>query len=95
MLTLLTPTAVKFLHIFNQHEHVICLGEYQTHIHESDIQCSYHLFKLTQPFTVPQSSFDIFMPKYGHKTFISQYFFLSDFQRLHVLLRGPPKFNLI
>lgn len=95
VLALLTPTVLKFAHTFNHHEHEICKGEHQVHLHATDFDCSYHKFKLTNTFTIPEFSFDILSPEKGHKTIISQYFILSEFQRQHVLLRGPPQFNLI
>jgi len=95
VLTLLTPTAVKFFHIFKHHKHDICKGEYQTHLHTSDFDCSYHKFKLTSSFTLPEFSTELFISEHDHKSIVSQYFFLSEFQRLHVSLRGPPLFNLI
>ena len=95
VLTLLTPSAVKFIHFFNHHKHDICKGENQTHLHASDFDCSYHKFKLTVPFTIPAFTVELFIPEHGHKTIVSQYFFLSEFQRLQISLRGPPQINLI
>jgi hypothetical protein len=95
VLTLLTPSVVKFIHVFNHHKHDICKGEYQTHLHASDFDCSYHKFKLTTPFTIPLFSVGLFIPEHSHKTSDSKYFFLSEYQRLHVSLRGPPQLNLI
>jgi hypothetical protein len=88
---LLVPTAIKFIHIFNHHKHEICNGEYQTHLHTSDLDCSFQKFKLTTAFTIPELSFELINPKHYYEVTISQYLSLSDFQPLHFLLRGPPQ----
>jgi hypothetical protein len=94
VLALLTPTAVKFIHVFSHHKHGIC-QEYKAHLHSSDIDCSFHKFKLTTSFTIPVFSVDIFTPKHNHENTVAQYLFLSAYQHLHFSLRGPPQFNLI
>lgn len=93
VLAFLTPAALKFAHIFNHHKHEICKGEYQTHLHTSDYDCSFHKFKLTKTFTIPEFSFDFFTPKHNHDITSAQYLFLSNTCTLHFKLRGPP--NLI
>jgi hypothetical protein len=95
MLALLAPTAAKFIHIFNHHKHEICRGEYQAHLHTSHLDCTFHKFKLTTPFTVPIFSVDFFTPEHNQECVIAQYLFLSEYQQLHFSLRGPPQFNLI
>lgn len=95
VLVLLVPTAVKFIHVFNHHRHEICNGEYQTHLHTLDLDCSFQKFKLTNPFTIPVFSVDIFIPKQNHENIVAHYLFLSEFQHLHFSLRGPPQLNLI
>ena len=87
MLTLLTPSAVKFIHVFNHQKHDICKGEYQTHLHASDFDCSYHKFKLTTPFTIPLFSVELFIPKYAHKSIISQYMQEDGFTQKNDLMK--------
>ena len=94
VLALLAPAALKFAHIFDHHKHEICKGEYQVHLHTSDVDCSYHKFKLTKTFTIPEFSFEFFTLEYNHEITNLQYLFLSSTCNLHFKLRGPPN-NLI
>lgn len=89
--TLLLPSAVKFSHVFSHHEHEICYGEYQTHMHNLDLDCSFYKFKLSSQFTIPNFSFEIINTQYDFNLVKSQYLFLSEYQALHFSLRGPPQ----
>ena len=90
VLALLTPTFLKFTHIFNHHKHEICKGEYKVHLHTLDVDCGYQKFKLTKTFTIPEFSVDFFIPKHNHDVASIQYFFLSDTCTIQYKLRGPP-----
>ncbi|MFI1772133.1 hypothetical protein [Thalassobellus citreus] len=94
--TLLVPTALKFAHIFAHHEHDICLGEKSTHLHELNTDCDFYKFKLNNNnYTLTFFDFSLFSPKEKHLKSVSQYQFLSDYQRLQTSLRGPPQINLV
>ncbi len=94
-ISLLFPTAIKFTHVFSNHQHEICYGEPQTHLHSADVDCSFHMFKLSTPFTIPSLEF-IFIPfQYSHQIYVDAYSFVSEYQRLHFSLRGPPQIDLI
>ena len=90
VLNFLLPSVVKFLHIFEHHQHEVCYGEADAHFHTLDVDCEFYKFKLNSPFTIPQNvaglseflDVTIFYPK--------EYSFLSEYQRLHFALRGPP-----
>jgi hypothetical protein len=92
--TLLVPSVVKFSHVFTHHQHEICNGEYQTHLHKTDIDCNFYKFKLNTPFTLDDVVYEFTMVDNNHLVSSSVYSFLSDFQRLHFSLRGPPQINL-
>lgn len=94
-IVLLTPTAVKFTHLFNHHKHEICKGEYQTHLHKTDVECNFYKFKLNNSFHTVNTFYEIEIPKIVNHKINSQYFFLSKYQKLHFALRGPPSYNLI
>ena len=90
VVTLLLPSLVKFTHIFEDHKHEVCETPQKSHFHEFDIDCEFYKFKLNpqiyvitdvQYFTDTQANF---------KLIISQYQFISDYQRLSFSLRGPP-----
>ncbi len=90
VLTLLVPSALKFIHIFEHHEHDVCLGEKTTHLHKIDLECEFHKFQLNKNFTFNFSYLELFSEKTESLQISSQYVFLSKYQRLHFSLRGPP-----
>lgn len=94
-LTLLLPSAVKLSHIFEHHQHEVCYGEANAHFHSLDIDCEFYKFKLNIPFTIPEN-FVVFIDYTPINVFSTkEYTFLSEYQRLHFTLRGPPGINLI
>lgn len=88
VVALFTPTAIKFAHIF-YHKYETC-NEYKAHLHSSHLDCTFHKFKHSTPYTIPQFSVVFFTPEHNHEYFDVQYSFLSKYQRLHFSLRGPP-----
>jgi hypothetical protein len=93
--TLVLPSVVKFSHVFEHHQHEVCNGEITTHLHNQDVDCEFYKFKLATSFTIPDYNVDIFQPQHTYLKSDSHYDFLSDYQRLHFSLRGPPQINLI
>lgn len=89
-LMLLVPSAIKFAHIFTHHNHKVCIGGQSTHIHKVDLDCDFHKFQLNQNFTLNNSYIELFSPQEKSLEIVSQYTFLSKYQRLHFSLRGPP-----
>lgn len=95
VLTLLLPSAVKFMHIFENHKHEVCYGESEAHFHKLDMDCEFYNFKLNTSFTFPEN-FSFLISHAEIKTPITtDYSFLSDYQKLHFSLRGPPAIDLI
>lgn len=94
-ISLLAPTAVKFAHIFANHHHDICSGEKSTHLHELNIDCDFYKFNLSPTYTFTYFNFTLFVPKEQPLKIVSQYHFLSKYQRLQTSLRGPPQINFI
>lgn len=90
VLTLLFPTAFKFAHVFEHHEHEICTGGDSTHIHQVDLDCEFQKFQLNTNFNISLAVFELFQIKKETSKILSQYTFLSKYQRLHFSLRGPP-----
>ena len=88
--TLMFPTAFKFAHTFEHHEHEICTGGDSTHIHQVDLDCEFHKFQLNNKVSFSIPLFEIFQTQKESVSIISQYTFLSKYQRLHFSLRGPP-----
>jgi len=94
-MALLLPTAVKFSHVFSHHQHEVCLGEHQTHLHKSDLDCNFYKFKLGSSFTLPTLGFEFVPTEVNHAIQNTSYTFLSEFQQLHFSLRGPPQIDLV
>ena len=95
VVTLLLPSAVKLMHIFEKHQHEVCYGEANSHFHTLDIDCEFYKFKLNIPFTIPENV-DVLITYAEILTVPTKdYSFLSEYQRLHFSLRGPPAINLI
>ena len=91
VVTLLLPSAVKFMHIFEKHEHEVCYGEVDSHFHTLDIDCEFYKFKLNIPFTIPEHIAVLIAYTEIMAVPTKDYSFLSDYQRLHFSLRGPPQ----
>lgn len=89
-LALLVPTVYKFAHIFAHHEHDICLGETSTHLHEINTDCDFYKFNLSPSYTIPSFNTELITFQEEHLAIVSQYQFLSKFQKLQTSLRGPP-----
>ena len=92
-LALLLPSAVKFLHIFEHHQHEVCEGEIDTHFHTLDLDCEFYKFQVNAPFTLPVYFTDFITFSETKSVISSDYSFLSEFQRLHFTRRGPPQLN--
>lgn len=88
--TLLVPTVYKFVHIFAHHKHDICLGEKSTHLHEKNTECEFYKFKLSHTYIYSFFNIEFISSEEDNVEIVSQYHFLSEFQRLQTALRGPP-----
>jgi hypothetical protein len=85
----LYPSLVQFIHLFGEHEHLIC-SETATHIHGKKNGCEIHDFQLT--------SFDFSNIEYSY--FYTDGFYIANNEavnsflstkKIHTfLLRGPP-----
>ena len=90
VITLLVPSFVKLAHAFEDHKHEICITSQKEHFHEFNVDCEFYKFK-----TSPQINISFEYPvKLDIQTvvtpIVSQYEFISDYQKLSFSLRGPP-----
>lgn len=88
--TLMFPSAFKLAHTFEHHKHEVCTGGDSIHIHQIDLDCEFHKFQLNNYFTYSTLIFEIFQAQKETSQIVSQYSFISKYQRLHFSLRGPP-----
>lgn len=90
VVALLLPSAVKFSHIFEEHVHQVCEYPQKLHYHDFDLDCEFYKFKLNTANTFSSPHYDINNPKHLKDFIISQYQFISDYQKNQTSLRGPP-----
>ncbi|SFD37934.1 hypothetical protein [Algibacter pectinivorans] len=90
VLTLLIPAAVKFAHVFEHHNHKVCLGENSTHIHEVDLDCEFQKFSITHHFKLTVEFIEFFKTLTPTCNFNVTYKFLNNYRPLSFSLRGPP-----
>ncbi|RLD29377.1 MAG: hypothetical protein DRI75_03555 [Bacteroidetes bacterium] len=88
---LLTPSFVKFSHVFEEHIYEVCNNPQKTHFHEIDLDCEFYKFKLNKKFVFASIEFQFLNVVENYKSNSSQYQFLSDYQFLQFSLRGPPQ----
>jgi hypothetical protein len=87
---LMTPLVVKLSHIYKDHVHEVCTSVQAEHLHEIDLDCEFYKFKVSNEFTYTiRSRTPVILTK-EIKPVISQYNFISDFEKLSFALRGPP-----
>ncbi len=87
---LLTPSAVKFTHAFNHHEHDVCEGKSDTHFHTVDVECDFYKFKLNTTYYNEVADVQQEELLISRLTETEHYFFLYNHQQLTSYLRGPP-----
>ncbi|CAM4264130.1 hypothetical protein [Zobellia nedashkovskayae] len=87
---LLIPSLAKFAHARNEHHSEECTDANRLHVHEAELDCDFQKFQLSPQFT----QFTITFNQYKHalikKGITNFYFFLSKYQKLQFILRGPP-----
>ena len=87
---LMMPVSTKFFHIFENHLHEVCLSKDVKHIHQLEKDCEFYKFKLTNHFSIGKFEYQIPQITEENMEIVSPYNFLSDYQKLHFTLRGPP-----
>ena len=95
VLAVLLPSAVKFNHVFTHHTHEVCDNDksLDTHFHESNIDCDFYKFKLTNNLFLVFNNYEI-APKQTATTQLSSYYIsLKNYQHSTRLVRGPPQIS--
>ena len=91
ILALLTPSAVKFFHIFEDHIHEVCKNNQKTHFHEFNLDCECYKFKLSTQFSGLQQIIDFLNLEDNYQSIFGHYQFISSDTFLYFPLRGPPQ----
>jgi hypothetical protein len=89
---LLAPLAVKLNHIFEDHKHEVCKTPNKLHFHNLQLDCKFYDFRLNTYYYQSPEVFEIFDIEDIQETMVSQYHFISHYQRLQFSLRGPPSY---
>lgn len=90
VITLLVPATVKLAHVFEHHEHKVCLGEDSTHIHKVDLDCEFQKFSITHNFKLSKEFNQLFQISSPTLAYNVTYQFLNNHRPLSLSLRGPP-----
>ena len=92
-LVVLLPSVVKLSHVFTHHTHHVCDEDNSliTHFHEADFDCNFYKFKLTKQYYFNSEPLQFVSIESNFKITNSQYEFVSNFQKLQTVLRGPPQ----
>ncbi|WP_405396763.1 hypothetical protein [Maribacter sp. Asnod2-G09] len=86
---LLGPYIVKISHALYEHEDLQCVSK-ELHIHAVEFDCEFEHYQLASLF-YPDFVYPDFMAMVSiTEAIINNYHFLSKYQQLHFVLRGPP-----
>ena len=93
VLAVLFPSVVKLSHAFTHHSHQVCDadGKLKTHFHQSDLDCDFYKFKLTNNLFLVFNNYEIIPQKTANKQLTSYYISLNNYQQLSRFVRGPPQ----
>lgn len=87
---LISPSIVKFNHVFENHKHEVCVNNSFDHFHELEIDCEFYKFNTTNHFLFEnfvESTINISIKSVLN---YSYYEFLNNHKKLQISLRGPP-----
>ena len=87
---LLLPTGIKLSHVLSDHEHEVCIGKDQTHIHEIDMDCEFYKFNLTNNFYFKVEDYHLDFTVKMQTINVKKYIYSKDHPQLTTYLRGPP-----
>tara|TARA_R110000765_G_scaffold63749_5_gene124071 strand:+ start:1704 stop:2030 length:327 start_codon:yes stop_codon:yes gene_type:complete len=89
MASLLGPYFVKISHALNEHKEFHCISK-ELHVHAVEFDCDFEHYHLSS-FNYPEFDYPQFIELAPiTEAIINNYYFLSKYQQLHFVLRGPP-----
>ncbi|TLP79633.1 hypothetical protein [Maribacter sp. ACAM166] len=87
---LLGPYFVKISHALYEHEELHCASKDELHVHAVEFNCDFEHYHLST-FFYPEFNYPHFLEVTPiTKAIINNYYYLSKYQQLHFVLRGPP-----
>lgn len=87
---LFTPYFIKIGHGIFEHKELRCVDKGELHIHEIEFDCDFHKFQISSLFYLDFERPELFLPNIPNQKILDHYTFLSKYQKLHFVLRGPP-----
>tara|TARA_R110000868_G_scaffold4211_13_gene26660 strand:+ start:65106 stop:65438 length:333 start_codon:yes stop_codon:yes gene_type:complete len=87
------PDAVKISHAITEHKEQTCVEKGTVHFHEAEFDCDFHKYHITTYFYPQSINYTVAFQDSKIKQNQNYYFLLSEFQKLHFSLRGPPLFS--
>ena len=90
---ILAPSITKLAHALYEHHSEECTEADSLHVHEAELDCDFQKFHLSPQFTPFLIAFTSYTPEITRENTNNFYFFLSKYQKLHFVLRGPPQFS--
>ena len=93
LLALAIPDVAKISHAVYKHKEQTCLKKGTVHFHEAEFDCDFHKYHITTYFYPEAINYTILIPEHSVNQNKNYYFLLSEFQKLHFSLRGPPVFS--
>lgn len=88
---LLVPSGVKLAHVFENHEHEVCIDNSTTHLHKIDIDCEFYKFNISNSLIIPTFYYKLNSLVRNLKQINSRlYNFEYNHQPLYFSLRAPP-----
>ncbi|AEH02231.1 MULTISPECIES: hypothetical protein [unclassified Lacinutrix] len=92
VLAVALPTVVKAFHVFESHEHVVCVDKSTTHIHATDFECEFYKFKLNNAYALVFNKITILKQEYKNKRIYSFYKSIVSQNYFDIKQRGPPHY---
>ena len=91
VIALLTPSLVKFSHVFENHIHKVCKNPQKLHYHEYNVDCDFYSFKLNTQFSFASIDNQLLDIIDNHQPVFLKYHFFNNKKHLHFSRRGPPQ----
>ena len=86
------PTVVKAFHVFETHEHIVCVDKTTTHIHATDFECEFYKFKLNNAYSLVFNNVTILKLETNNKRIYTFYKSIINKKSLDLKQRGPPSY---
>lgn len=84
------PNLVKTVHALYEHQELVCVDQSPVHVHEVEFDCDFQKYQLSPQLYPNFLNLEEIPSFFSKEKNENQYTFLSQYQKLHFTLRGPP-----